>query len=180
MAKYESGDIVTFWFVVYHDPVAGKRIQAFSDNKDLVKAYLEFHKCPEYSIKSMTGTIDSMVPIINENRNDELHIENINTRDPNARKHQNRVKMIQIPITGTESVLLSDDSANFLNSAIPYSYLNSAIPYLKDKWQGVLDDIFLTDIIKHVIHRQTTKKIGYIDVDQLMLMIRLPQAHFGL
>lgn len=180
MAKYEHGDIATYWFVIIEDEDGSKRIQAYSDSKDLVKYYMDFHKFPAFKLKSMTGTIDEIIPILNENANDEIHIENIYTRDPDARKGESPTKLIAIPITGTESMMLRDDTAEFLNSLIPYGYLNEAIQYMKPKWQRVLRDIFLVDIIHHVVHRNTTKRLSMLDIDQAMLLLKIPSSYFGL
>lgn len=179
MARYESGDVVTYWFVICTDR-HGSRVQAFSDNKDLVKAYMEFHKSPDFEIKPMTDKIDTLAEIINENTHDEIQIANLRIRDPKAKDGKNPMRLIQAPVTETELILLNDDTNNFLNSAIPYGYLNAAIPYLKDKWQEVLDDIFLPDVIRKVVHQQTTSRMADINLDQLMLMLKIPNAHFGL
>lgn len=180
MSKYESGDIATYWFVIIKERDGSKRIQAFSDSKALVKFYMELHNSPRFSLRSMTAPIDEIIPILNENSNDEIHIENILTRDSKAKKGENCMKMVQIPMTGTESILLRDDTAEFLNSSIPYGYLNGAIPYLKDKWQRALADIFLTDIIRKVVHHQTTRRLQDLQVDQASMLIRIPQGNFGL
>lgn len=180
MAKYETGDIVTFWFVIYHDPRHGKRIQAFSDNKNLVKFYMEFHKCEQFSLKSLTGTIDSMIGIMNDNTLDELEIASVYTRDPNAKKGRNKMKLIQVPMTQNEMAFVKEDSVDFLSSQINYSYLAEVIPYLKEKYQRALDDILLTDIIQSVVHQKRSRKLELVDIDQISLMPKLPNSHFGL
>lgn len=180
MAKYEKGDIVTYWFVTIKDDDGSTRIQAYSDSKELVRYYMEFHQFPNFRLKSMTGTIDEIIPILNENANDEIHIENIYTRDPDAKKGKHPMKLVAVPLTGTESVMLRDDTSEFLNSLIPYGYLNEAIPYMKDKWKKALQDIFLLDIIHHVVHHDTTSKLNMIDIDQAMMLLRIPSSYFGL
>lgn len=179
MARYEKGDIVTYWFVVCHDK-DGKRIQAFSDDKDLVKFYMAFHKCKEFSLKSMEGTIESIVPIINANVNDEIVLYNIYTRDPKAKHGESKTKMIQVPMTKSEIMLLKDDTDGYLNSQIAYSYIFSTIPYLKDKYQKALDSIFLSDVIRKVVHNQMPKRLALLEIDQLILLLKLPDSKFGL
>ena len=74
MAKYEEGDIVTYYFIIVEDG-NDKRIQAWSDHKELVKYYMEFHKCKYYSIKKVDDIFERVMDIINENANDEtLHL----------------------------------------------------------------------------------------------------------
>lgn len=180
MAKYEKGDIVTYWFIVCETESGSRHIQGWSDNKTIVKAYMEFHSCPDFTVKCKTGSIERMIEIVNHNANDEIQIVNIATRDPEAKKGRNKLKLIAIPMTGTEKMFIDDDTANFLNSAIQYSYINSALPYLKDEYQKVLDSILLTDIIQKVVHHRTSKRISYLDIDQLLLLLRIPDSHFGL
>lgn len=177
MPRYEAGDIVTFHFVLEKDPKFGtKSIRAFSDNKDLVKMYMEFHNCPRFTLKTMTMSIEKMKDITNANVHDEIHIENIYIKNPNAKKGENKLQMVQIPMTGAESVTLAADVTEFLSSAIDYAYMNSSIPYLKGKWQDVLKGIFLQDVIKKVTSPTTTNRLGWLDMDHLMVMLRGPLA----
>lgn len=90
------------------------------------------------------------------------------------------MKLIQVPMTQNEMAFVKEDSVDFLSSQINYSYLAEVIPYLKEKYQRALDDILLTDIIQSVVHQKRSRKLELVDIDQISLMPKLPNSHFGL
>lgn len=174
MARYDVDDIVTYWFVIVKNEY-GKQIKGYSDNKELVKFYLEFHKCKNYEITKKTGTIGDIYKILEENVHDEIVLCNITIRNP---KNKNEVKIIQIPATETEMNFIREESEDYLLSVIPYSYLDSAIPYMKRKYQQVLQSILLNDVINKVIYNNSSRLLQNIGFDQLKIMIRLFPDNF--
>lgn len=179
MALYEKGDIITYWFVLVEDE-HGKRIIAHTDNKVLAQAYMDFHKYKGFTLKSMRDRVSEIVKITETAAINEIHLIPILTKNRNRKSKSDPVMVsVMVPITTGEHEMLKDDSSEFWNSEIPYSYLNSAIPYLKPKWRSVMDDILLTDVIKAVCHNQRAGAVSKLNVDQLMLMTRLPQQYFG-
>lgn len=179
MAKYETGDIATYYFVVMEDD--GKnRIIGWTDKKELVKAYLEFHKCEKFKLKEVTKTIDEIGYILEENVHDEIKLLNIRVKDPDHKKGKEETKFILIPETEFSSIFISSEEQTFLASRINYSYINSAVPYLKDKYQKALNDIFLLDIIDAAINNKDTKIGRKMLFDELLILVRNFPDRFGL
>jgi hypothetical protein len=175
LARYDEDDIVTYWFVVNKTKYETKQIQAWSDNKELIKFYMEFHNCKRFELVKMTNTMKEIMKVIEENVHDEVMLCNINTRDP---KNKNKIKMIQIPATATEMNYIREESTDFMLSHIHYSYLESVVPYLKDKYKYALKNTLLLDVIKKVIYNQSSPSLEYLGVDQLKIMINLFPDNF--
>lgn len=176
---YDPDDIMTCYFVVLDDG-KNRQIRGWTDSKSLAEAYMEFHSCKGMTLKSSTKKVRDMVDLLNENVHDEIQIFNITIRDPEKKKkHQDNTKRISIPATEVEMQLIRDEGANFMYSAVGYSYINSAFPYLKNKYQKALSQIFLTDVMNKVLHNQTSPLIQAIQVDQLAILIRSFPEQFG-
>lgn len=179
MAKYEPGDIVTFYFVV--KTVDGQKIiQGWTDNKEIAKFYMEFHKCDNFKLKSLTDTIEAINKVAEENWNDEIKLFNIITRNRNKRKNQEAYNTICIPATETELKFIREESVTYMASRINYSLINDALPYLKNKYQKDLQSIFLPDIIRKTIYSQNTKFSQLIEYDQLLILYKSFPENFGI
>ena len=74
--RYESGDIATYYFVIYDDG-NNKTIIGWSDNKKIIKAYMELHKCKKFKLKEYTAPIDKIGKLLDENINDEIRLINV-------------------------------------------------------------------------------------------------------
>lgn len=180
MSKYENGDIVTYYFIIFEDKERDeKRIQGWTDDKSLAKIYLEFHNCKHLILKSVTKTIDEIAKILEENRNDEIQIVNINVRNREKHKKGEECVGMAIPATRTECQFINEETANFLLQDIRYSYLNTAIPYLKNKYQSALNDILLWAVIKKVCDNKENQILKYIELDQLLVLFRSFPDLFG-
>lgn len=179
MAKYEPGDIATFYFIINEIDSDDKIIQGYTDNKDLAKYYMEFHKCKKFTLKSMTKTIEDISVILEENRNDEIKIYNITIRDPKHKDGRN-TKMISIPATDTEMRFLNEETKTYFSSHICYTLLNEAKPFMKRKYQEALDTILLQKVIDVNINAKPPAKILInSELDQLMLLFRSFSDNFG-
>lgn len=176
MAKYYEGDLVTFYFVIKHMN-GDKVIQAWSDNKDLVKMYMDFHKCKNFKVKSVSNTIEEINKICEENYHDEIQLFNINTRDP---KRKGRVMGVSIPATRTEIEFINEETSSFLSSHISYTNLEKLMPYLKKKDQEALHNILLEDITKKVLYEERSRIIQSIQIDQLVLFYKIFPENFGI
>lgn len=178
MNRYDPDELVTFYFVIMSsDGIYGEdRIQAWSDRKDLVKAYMQFHKCPHYRLKKITKPMHQMVEILDENNHDEINMYNITTRDP---KHPKRTKRIVIPATVTEQLFINEEIANFMMTQIDYAFLANAVPYLKPKYQRALEQVLLMDIIRKNVHGQNPVSLQKVEMDQLLVLVRSFPEHFG-
>lgn len=180
MAKYEHGDIVTYYFIVANNNVGGSIIQAWTDDKNLAKFYMDFHKSDNLIMKSVTKRIDDIYKILEENVHDEIKIHNITTRNVEKKRKKDPEDMrICIPATETESNFISSEVSTFMASRIRYSYLNSAIPYLKNKYKFALEDIFLPEVIDFVCNNRTPASIQHIVCDELMVLYRSFPEMFG-
>ena len=177
MAKYEEGDIVTYYFIIVEDG-NDKRIQAWSDHKELVKYYMEFHKCKRFVLKSLTRRIEEISTILEENLHDEIKIHNVMIKD-NSGKKGKEFKTIPIPATETEFMFINEETNTYMASRINYAYLNGAIPYLKKKYKESLNGILLTDVIRKVVHGQNPKSTQMISFDQLMVLFESFPDNFG-
>ena len=178
MKKYDPGDIATFYFVVVEDD-HGKRIKAFSDDKELVKLYMDFHKCKKFRIKKYTGYIEEIYKITDENLHDEIQLFNIITRNREAKKHDEEIMELCIPATHTEINFINSESNSYLASICDYGLLNEVFPYLKEKYKDALRMLFLDDMIRKVIHSKDSKITVNIEFDQLITLYRFFPDHFG-
>lgn len=170
--KYEEDDVVTFYFVIY-ERGNEKSIRGWSDNKDLVDAYMEFHKCKYYRTKKMHDTLREIYKITEENINDEIQLYSINTRGKHGSKD------IMVPLTMTEYTLLQDESNTFMSSRVNYSYINECSHYLKGKYRDALKVVGIEDIINAVIYNKQSKLLNESSSDNLMaLFLSLPDQ-FG-
>lgn len=176
MKVYESDEEVTIYFVVFKKG-AVRNVQAWSDNKELAKAYVEFHNCKDMKVRSLTKEMKDMIKLINENNHDEIEIQNLIMRDP---KHRYSVKEVAVPMTASEGLVLRSDENSFMSSWIDYSLMNQAIPFMKNKWQRVLKAIHVEDVIASAVHSKQSKFTNSIKLDQLSVLLRSLPEHFGI
>lgn len=178
MAKYDEDDIATYYFVIVEDN-NGKRIQAWSDSKGLVKYYTEFHKCKNFKIKSLTRSLREISSILEENLHDEIVIANLIVRNRNRGKNDRECKTVQLPLTKTELTYIDSEINTSMASRINYSYLNEGISYMKDKYKKALKDIFLLDVINAEIYGKRSKIVQSLMYDQLMVLLYSFPDNFG-
>ena len=178
MAKYESGDIVTYYFIIKENK-NDKMIQGWTDNKSIANFYMEFHKAKGFRIKSITNTIDEINKILDDNWNDEIKMCNIITRNRGKHRKGEEIASIVIPATSTELAFIREEANTFMTSRINYSFINDAIPYLKNRYQDALKSIFLSDVVLKVIYNKNSKFTQLIEFDQLMILFRSFPENFG-
>lgn len=176
LAKYERGDTATFYFVVVKDKNGG-RIQAWTDNKELAKSYMEFHKCKQYKLKSVTNKVENIYNILDENLHDEIQIANLTVRNPGSKR--DITKFISVPMTRTEMMMVNSETSSFLVSRIGYSELEEYFMSFKKKYRNALENLFLLDVMMSVIHSQNTPTILNLELDQLMVLLKSFPDHFG-
>lgn len=164
MAKYECGDLVTFYFVIGTDD--HKTIKAWTDSKKLVEYYLEFHNNPKFILREVTARIEDIRDITEDNYHNEITIANIYTKDGNEKK------MIVIPTTDIELTYISEETNSFFSSKIDYGALNEVLPYLKPRYYRALKTIFLESVIRFTVHNQMNEHVHNIDLDQLKMLIK--------
>lgn len=173
MAKYEPGDTVTYYFILRDDD--DKVIKAWTDKKKLAEFYMEFHNCPSYVLKTVTKTIEEIVAITEENLHDEINIVNLYTRKNN----KGDGKLITIPATELEATIIREEANTFFQTKIDYGLLNEAISFLKPRYRKAFDRIFLSSIIRYVIHNKHDAITQQINLDQLMVLIKSFPNDFG-
>ena len=177
MAKYDPGDIVTYYFIIYYEGTK-RKLQAWTDDKKMAKYYLEFHKCKRFKLRKYVGSIEEVNKICEENLHDEIKIYNFTTKCRDKHK-ESETGTILIPATYTEYRFVNEECNTFLSTFIPYSYFNEAISYLKPKYRKILKDIFLTDIIDHEIHGIGRKIVTFFEFDQLAILFKSFPDNFG-
>ena len=173
MKKYDLKDDCTIWFVVFDDGNS-KRIQAYSDEKEYVDAYMEFHHCKHMRVKKITDRADRMFELLNENINDEIGIYN-----KKMRKKKNKYEMVLVPMTYAESILVNDEVTSLMYTRIDYNFINEAMYYLKDKYQKAIKQILLKSAINKVVYNKADKIINSIDLDEVALLIKSQPDLFG-
>lgn len=177
MPKFDSGDIVTIYFVVTHG-TSRTGIQAWTFEKTLADFYMEFHKCKHFKLKSMKGTIEEMYKITEENIHDEIAIYNLWTHDPKDPTSDKPVT-IPVPMTGTEYQHVNGECQSFMQNDIDYSLLSQGMDYMEPEYQKLLARTGLTDIIRYVIHNKQSKFVEGLQMDQLMVFARSFPDCFG-
>ncbi len=173
MKKYEPGDIITCYFVVYDDG-EHKTIRGWTDNKEYAKIYMDFHHCKHYRIKKITDVSTAIYKIIEENINDEILLFNINTKGKNNKS----VSMV-IPMTNSEKTLVNEESNTLVASRVNYGYINEAMHYLTDKYQKALKMILLDEVIKSVVYSKESKILDRLEIDDLMVLFHSFPDQFG-
>ena len=179
MAKYQPGDIVTYYFIIKE--LEGKKIiQGWTDSKDLANFYMDFHKSKNLALKKMRASIEEIMKILEENIHDEIQLTHIITRNRNkSKKNPSDITTICIPATETECRFIREEANTFMMSRINYGLINEAIPFMKKKYQNVLESIFLTDIVSKVVYSKNVKFAQMIEYDALMILfISFPEI-FG-
>lgn len=169
MREYDSlDDQVTVYFVMLKDPQHDKKIiKAYTDNKDLVKFYLEFHNCKYYSLHKLEDTYGKIVPILNENHQQEIGISYIYTRDPKRKNKDKPMKLIPVPLTTLEVDWLEELHSTSCGAMVNYHFIHDSLwPILKDKYQKALSVIGLKDaIVKEIYNNKNVfSRIWYDDV----------------
>lgn len=172
--KYQDDDLVTYYFVINND---GKNstIQGWSDNKNMIKCYMEFHSCKRFHVKELTKTFEEIARILDENNNDEIKIFNITTR---SKKHPHRVEYIPVPMTATEFSFVNSECQSFLSSMVNYTFIDSALPYIKERYKHDLKMTMLLDVIGSTVHAKHSKLIEEVQFDQLMVLLYLFNQNF--
>ena len=173
MRKYDLSEDCTIWFVLFDDGNV-KRIHGYSDDKELVDAYMEFHHCKHMSVKKVTNRADQMFELLNENINDEIGIYN-----RKIRKKKNTYEMIMVPMTYAESVLVNDEVTSMMYTRIDYQFINEVMYYLKDKYQKAIKQILLKSVINKVVYNRPDKVISSIDLDEVALLVKSQPDMFG-
>lgn len=172
MAKYEIGDIATFYFVVKEDgnhPI----IKGWTDNKKLAKFYMDFHNCPLFKLKEVRKCIEEMNGILNENIHDEIVVANLYTRDGRDSK------LVVIPATMNELTLIREESTSFFSGRIDYHWMDIWCRFLKNKYMRALDRLFLDHVIKFALHNKADQITSQIDLDQVKVLLKTFQDDFG-
>lgn len=179
MAKYQPGDMATFYFVI-KEMGNDKIIQGWTDNKEIAKFYMDFHKCKNFKLKVITNTIEEINKISEENWNDEIKLFNIITKNRNkSRKNDKDFVTICIPATETECRFVREETSTFMASSINYGFINDALPFMKNKYQKILQSIFLTDVVQKVVYSKNVKFAQAIEFDQLLVLFQSFPENFG-
>lgn len=174
MKSYDLNDQTTFYFIIFENR-KNTEITGWTDDKSTAEFYLKFHNCKNYKLRKVKKIYKRIVPILNENVNNEIEIMNILTAEKGNKR---RVKVIQIPMTRDEFSLVNDTTSTFCSNMIDYSIISNYMHKLKPKYQRALLDIKLPDIIDSEIYNNPSKFTKSIDIDQLKLLFKLLPQNF--
>lgn len=175
MKSYTTDDQVTFYFII-SEHSSSNEVKAWTDNKTLAEFYMEFHNCKRYRLRTVKKRYKEVVPILNENHNDEIEVVNLVTKSDN--KKDDGYKIIQIPATTAEMSHIRDAQSTSCSTLIDYSNINKFITLFKKKYQKAFGDIGLTDTIKHEIYNKSTEFTDNLQLDGLRLLFRLFKEDF--
>ena len=175
MAKYDNGDLATYYFVI-NDDGKNQMVQGWTDDKDMVKFYMDFHNCKHFKLRVLTKPFDEIAKILDENANDEIQIRNITVRHPSKR---HRVKYVAVPMTKTEFTFIEEECKSLMSGMVNYSFIDSALPYLKKKYKDDLKMTLLIESIGVTIHGKRSLIIEDIQFDQMMVFILSFHDNFG-
>ena len=177
MKTYDADERMTMYFVVRKSKREGiePSIQAWSDDEYLVKAYMDFHKCKNFKIRTMTNRFDNITKILEENHFDEIILIPLTIRDPD---NHNKSTTIVVPMTQNEHSLVTSEAHQLLGSRIKYQALSASIEFLKEKYQRAFAVLHLQDAIKQSLYEQTSPWLLDIDIDELVVFARLRPEDF--
>lgn len=181
MGRIDSNDIVTYYIVEVNEDSLGTNIQAWSDDKELVKAYMEFHKCKRFKVKKVTNKMSVIGKYLIENAmHDELGICWISVRNPKPKPGEELIQ-VAIPMTQSEMAVINDEINSKFSSYGMYQSTHQMIGFLKNKYQRALAGIMYTEFMKQA--RMETPKdnpiINAIQYDELKILFSQFPDHFG-
>lgn len=179
--NYEPGDYAEIYFILFKNKGTGeKQIHAWSDDKTLIKFYLDFHKCDSFIVKKRYDKIENIASILDENTHDEINISYITIRNPDEKKrHKEPIKRIAVPITETEMNFIQAETNSCLSTRIGYHDIYDALKFLKPKYQMALCDIKLPEVAAFVINGKRSKFVESLQYDELMVLMMSFQDKFG-
>lgn len=178
MVKYEKDDIATYWFVIKSSH-GESNIQAWTDDKDMLEYYINFHKCKSFKVKKMTDTMQHIYQVINESVHDKIDIYNITIKNPNP-KPGKEFKNIMIPMTETEMHFVNEECQTFCATRVPYSEVSKKIYMLKNKYQRALEGILFVATMRTVLAEESPNPIlTSIAMDQLRILVESFPDNFG-
>lgn len=185
---YDMTDTVTFYFVTYREPGFSEPcIKAWTDDKVLLDFYLKFHGMKDFKVKVITDTYLAVSKIINNTcRNDEICLANMLTVQraeidgvSKKGKFNDRMMMVVVPATTQEVNHINDNAGDFCSSMVDYGKINELLPWLKKRYLSALERLNLVDIVSVVVGgKPPTKRTMYIELDELMLMLKFFPAEF--
>jgi len=182
---YEANDIVDCYFIVFHDegPSSHKRVVGWSLDKNMIEFYLQFHKCKRMVVKKVTGEMQKVYRIMDENTvsmDDEINIYNIDTID----REKHKLKTVQIPATQTEMRFMTEEVNTYWSSHISYGTLNQLMSFVKPKYQDALRGIYLNQFVEKVVSNWSPDLGVYVPdhimIDQLRLLVKSFPGMFGI
>ena len=173
MRKYDSDDIATFYFVIAKGDRDEKYIKAWTDERMLFDAYVDFHRSNLYEIKKITKSVRDLYQIVNENFYDEIKVGNLIV------KKKYGYGMVAVPITDAEMQFISEETNSVLATRIDYALINNYLPLFKGRYRNALKNIFLEAVIDQVVHNNFNKSMADVQIDQLALFYRSFPEHFG-
>ena len=167
MKRYERGDDATFYFVIHKQRGKEKYIKAWTDNKEMLKFYMDFHETKNFSVKKISDRIESIQKLVEENLNDEITIGHVRIGD----KHGEQL-LVALPVTETEMQFIREEDTSYMATTIDYSLINNLYPTLKKKYQHALEKILLIPIADFNVNNKFNEMVGRIFLNNVKILHR--------
>lgn len=154
--SYSYDEMRTLYVITYHNPNIELKfmtdIIAWSNDKNLAKFYMKFHKCKFMKLNKIHGYPKELINIMNENINCEIYIAPLRTRNLN----NNEIIFVNVPVTELEMTDIRSLSGIMNDTDINYRIIYEYYDYFKNKYRKALDTILLGTITEEILF--TSKK----------------------
>lgn len=177
--SYDPEDDETTLYIAYVDDEK-YGLKGWTQNKQLMKYFLEFHNCDKIKHKKYTDTNKNIIEFANNNMAYEIEIHRIKSQDNDGKPID-----LYVPMTSSEMSDIVDSCTYFNAHNINYNSIISAYKVLKRKYQEALNILLFMDVAKHVMDyrvfqndHNSQNKVYMIERDMLITLYRLEPELF--
>jgi hypothetical protein len=188
MTSYDVDDMVKYYFICDKTgsmEIRGSRkrgsVIAWSDDANLIKAYITFHKCSNHYIRTVEDRFQDIIKILNDAEiyHKQLAIVNLTTRNRSGKHRDDLTEIIQLPLTNQEEEFISDIIADSYGSLINYLMIDDFYKKLKPRYRAALKSIGLIDMMNSSMRNVKSEFANSIIMDELMILIMEHRSSFG-
>lgn len=165
MKKYDVRDEMTCYFVYRNTGGANDEVFGWTDSKDMIDMFKSVYHNFNFRIMKRTDEWGNIVPLINENINDELVLYNLTTQGKNGKPEK-----VAVPLTLTLYARLQDMTTNFGLMDIDESIIEKLFPRIKKKYRDALNTLHFEEIMNANIHSDYSKFTTQLKMDEVKLL----------